>query len=73
MPDNFILELQVDRFEGDLAVVTGNGAIVNLPRSWLPSNAESGSTVVVVVRVDDVATAAAASEAQELLERLREQ
>ena len=77
------LRLEVDRFEGDLAVVrTDGGRFLDLPRWILPAGTGEGDVVVVrrvvegeaarvELTVDRAAGAAARAEAEGVLDRLR--
>lgn len=68
------LKIQVDRIEGDVAVLvvdTEDGAQFNLPVKYLPEGVKDGSHLRVTFEDDPKSARAAKNKVQDLLKELR--
>lgn len=66
------LSLSLDRFEGDLAVLASEeGATIDVPRAWLPTDARPGDVLSVAFVRDDDATRVLAEQTRAVLDELK--
>ncbi|WP_165073404.1 DUF3006 domain-containing protein [Paludisphaera rhizosphaerae] len=66
------VQLSVDRFEGDLAVLaTEDGASIDVPRAWLPEGAKPGDVLTLSLQRDDAATAKLAADTKKVQDELK--
>ncbi|WP_337174837.1 DUF3006 domain-containing protein [Paludisphaera sp.] len=66
------VQLSLDRFEGDLAVLAAeDGASIDVPRAWLPDDARPGDVLTVAFARDEAATRKLAAETVALQAELK--
>lgn len=66
------VQLSIDRFEGDLAVLaTEDGASIDVPRAWLPEGTKPGDVLTLALKRDDAATAKLAADTKKIQDELK--